>query len=69
MADTIETKKYETPDQFEAQTGYKPKPEIWKPINVAPIRLAELKAELAPLSQEEKDRRAAAFIEANKAPE
>jgi hypothetical protein len=44
-------------------------PDLWHPINVAPIKLKELKDEIASLPESEKKRRAAEFIEKNKIPE
>lgn len=44
-------------------------PDVWHPINVAPIKLKELKDEIASLPESEKKRRAAEFIEKNKIPE
>ncbi len=68
MADqTLETKRLDTPEQFEAQTGYKPTVEFWKPINTTPAKLAELKDSIGPLSPTDKAARTRDFIEANKA--
>ena len=44
-------------------------PDVWHPINVAPIKLKELKSEIASLPESERKARAAVFIEKNKIPE
>jgi hypothetical protein len=64
---TPDKKRYDTPEQFAAEYGRKPKPEIWTPVNVAPIRIQELKTELAGRPPAEVEARERAFFEANKA--
>lgn len=69
MATSETPQRIDTPDQFERETWLKLAPEIWKPINTTLAKLAELKDAIASLPQEEKDARARAFIEANRAPD
>ncbi len=64
---TPDKKRYDTPEQFAAVYGRKPNSEIWKPVNVAPIRIQELKAELAGRPAAEVESKERAFFEANKA--
>lgn len=66
MAITPETKRLDTPEQFEEATGLKPTPDVWRPINTTPAKLAELKEQTSSLPQRERDIRTRAFIEANR---
>ena len=64
MEGTLETKKIDTPTQFEWEVWYKPSPEVWKPINTTSQKLAELKEDLGKLAPENRAQKAAEFIKA-----
>lgn len=66
---TPEIKRLDTSEQFTQETWLSITPDIWKPINTTPAKLAELRDQVASLPQAEKDARARAFIEANRAPD
>ncbi len=68
MEGTLETKKIDTPTQFEWEVWYKPSSEVWKPINTTPQKLAELKEDMKNITTPEKRaEKAAEFIKANQA--
>lgn len=64
-----ETKRLDTAEQFEQATWLRTTPEVWRPINTTPAKLAELKEQTSSLPESEREARTRAFIEANKASE
>jgi len=63
MADTPETKRQYTPEQFAQETWLKPAPDVWRPINTTPQQLAELKEQIKNLGEPDRTAKAKEFIE------
>ena len=57
------TRTFETQDEFTDEVGVSPEIQDWKPVNLASVRLKELRDELASLNPEEAKRRARDFVE------